>query len=646
MKASPRAPAIVALALLAAGAAAAPAAAGLELAVAPDGAQLGGRPLRLTLEVAGTAPEVEIPLEVRVDGQVSDSLSLSPGSHAVELSVGARGRQRIEVRGPGVTAETTTRAMAGWLSVIPPLVAIGLALAFKDVILSLLLGVFSGALFLYHWNPVTAFARTIDSFIVPSVADPDHASILVFTTLLGGMVGLISKSGGTLGIVDRLTPYATNPRRGQVATWLLGVVIFFDDYANTLIVGSTMRPITDRLKISREKLAYIVDSTAAPVASVFPISTWIGFEVGLIAAAFAALELPFNAYTTFVGSIAYRFYPIFALVLGFTIAISRRDFGPMLRAERRAGATGQLVGENDVPLADYAASDLAPPEGKPRRALNALLPIATVAVMTVIGLYVSGTAVTPRAAYDSGFVWLSDVFSNADSYRALLWASLLGMILALVLPLAQRILSVRDATSAMVNGFRSMLLAFVVLILAWSIGSVCAELHTADYLVGLTSGLLSPHWIPVLTFVLSAAISFATGTAWGTMAILMPLVIPISHGLSLETGLAVADPHYYTLMLGTISSVLAGSVWGDHCSPISDTTILSSMASGCDHIAHVRTQAPYALAIGMVGIAVGDIPTAFGLSPWISLLVGGSAIVAGVLWLGRPVSADDHVARE
>ncbi len=628
------------LVLLAAATAATASAAAIELALAPDGAQLAGRPLRLKLDVAGAAPGEEIPVEIRVDGSVSDRLSLVPGSHPLELSVAARGVQRIEVDATGTTVETTTRAMSGWLSVVPPLVAIGLALAFKDVILSLLLGVYAGALFLYNWNPITAFARTIDSFIVPSVADADHASILVFTTLLGGMVGLISKSGGTLGIVDRLTPYATNPRRGQVATWLLGVVIFFDDYANTLIVGSTMRPITDRLKISREKLAYIVDSTAAPVASVFPISTWIGFEVGLIAAAFASLELPFNAYTTFVGSIAFRFYPIFALVLGFTIAITRRDFGPMLTAERRAGATGKLIGDDDVPLADYAASDLAPPEGKPRRALNALLPIATVAVMTVIGLYVSGSAVTPRADYDSGFRWLSDVFSNADSYRALLWASLSGMVLALVLPLAQRILSVRDATSAMVNGFRSMLLAFVVLILAWSIGNVCAELHTADYLVGLTSGVLSPHWIPVLTFVLSAAISFATGTAWGTMAILMPLVIPISHGLSLEAGVAVTDPHFYVLMLGTISSVLAGSVWGDHCSPISDTTILSSMASGCDHIAHVRTQAPYAIAIGVLGMIVGDVPTAFGLSPWISLLVGCTVIIGGIFWLGRSADGD------
>jgi Na+/H+ antiporter NhaC len=219
------------------------------------------------------------------------------------------------------------------------------------------------------------------------------------------------------------------------------------------------------------------------------------------------------------------------------------------------------------------------------------------------------------------------------------------MLAALVLAITQRILTVGEATSAMVEGFRSMLLAFVVLILAWSIGSMCTELHTADYLVGLSSGLLSPHWVPVLTFVLSAAISFATGTAWGTMAILMPLVIPITHGLALESGIGVDSEQFYTLMLGTISSVLAGSVWGDHCSPISDTTILSSMASGCDHIAHVRTQAPYALAIGALGMVVGDIPTAYGLSPWISLLVGTVVIIGGVLWLGGRVDEQAGAGR-
>ncbi|NHZ73556.1 MAG: Na+/H+ antiporter NhaC family protein [Nitrospirae bacterium] len=415
-------------------------------------------------------------------------------------------------------------------------------------------------------------------------------------------------------------------------------MIFFDDYANTLIVGSTMRPITDRLKISREKLAYIVDSTAAPVASVFPISSWIGFEVGLIAAAFVVADIPFNAYTTFVASIPYRFYPIFALILGFTIAVTGRDFGPMLKAERRARRTGKLLADGAVPLANFNADILEPPPGAPRRAINAVVPILAVIGITIGGMYSSGSSGLERADVETTGAWLREVFGNADSIAALCWASLGGLILAFGLPLAQRIFTLREGVGAMVEGFKSIFMALIVLILAWSIGTVCSDLQTAEFLVGLSQDILSPHWFPVLIFLLSAAVSFATGSSWGTLGILMPLVVPIAHGLSIGAGLALGSDGYSAVLVGTISSVLAGSVWGDHCSPISDTTILSSTASGSDHIAHVRTQLPYALSMGVLGMLIGDIPTAYGLSPWISLAVGAVVIVGGVLWLGRKVS--------
>ncbi len=599
-----------------------------------------GLPLELTVLLSGAPAGEPVALEVAVDGEVVASPVLGDGEHAVELPATAlgAGERMVTVRGGGVAAEAGVWVFAAWLSILPPLIAIGLAFVSKDVLVSLFVGIFSGALFLAAWNPLTAFARSIDSFIAPALADADHAAILIFSCLLGGMVGVISRNGGTRGIVERLSRYAATPRRTQLATWALGVVMFFDDYANTLIVGSTMRPLTDRLRISREKLAYIVDSTAAPVASVVPISTWIGFEIGLISAAFGQLgiEGDYNAYGALVASIAYRFYPVFALVLGFTIAFSCRDLGPMLKAERRASDKGRLVAEGDTPLALAATDALAPPAGKPLRARNALLPIATVVAVTLAGLYVTGAAAAAeRAAHPSTFAWLREVFEKSNSFSALLWASLAGVLVAVGLAVGQRILTVRESMQAMVEGFRSMLLAFVVLLLAWSIGAVCEQLHTADFVVGLTHGVLSPHLVPVLVFLASAGISFATGTSWGTMAILMPLVIPVVHGLATGEGHAVGSTAYTTFLLGTISSVLAGSVWGDHCSPISDTTILSSMASGCDHLAHVRTQLPYALAIGVLGMLVGDLPTAYGLPAWVSLLVGSTLIVAGVLWLGR-----------
>ena len=604
---------------------------------------LTGGPVRLQLAVGDLAPDEEVKTRIFIDDRLVDQRRLGPGEHEVTVNAPEldAGRHMVRVEGAGAPAELEIRVIPGWLSVLPPLIAIALALIFKDVLVSLFVGVFAGALFLYAWNPFTAFARTIDHFIVPSLADPNNAAIIVFSMLLGGMVGIISKSGGTQGIVDRLSRFATDARRGQLATWVLGVVIFFDDYANTLIVGSTMRPITDRLRISREKLAYIVDSTAAPVASVAPISTWIGFEVGLIAAAFTQLEIgtDYNAYGAFLSSILYRFYPLFALVLGFTIAYTRRDFGPMLKAERRASLTGAVIAEGDTPLAFAAVEKLNPPEGKPRRAGNALVPILTVVVVTLLGLYITGSNGLDRTTYDSSFDWLRAVFSASDSFKALLWASLAGVVVAAVLALTQRILTVRQTMESMVEGFRSMLLAFIVLILAWSIGAVCEELLTADYVVGLTSGVLSPQWFPALVFLASAGISFATGASWGTMAILMPIVIPISHGLSTAVGFQVGSDPYTLILVGTISSVLAGSVWGDHCSPISDTTILSSMASGCDHIAHVRTQIPYALGLGILGMMLGDIPTAFGMSPWISLAVGSAVIVLAVRFLAQKVDS-------
>ena len=538
----------------------------------------------------------------------------------------------------GLSGTVEVRVIPGWLSIVPPLLAIGLALIFKDVLISLYLGVFAGALILFDWNPLAAFARSIDHFILPSLADPDQAKIIVFTTLLGGMVGVISRSGGTRGIVERLTPYATTSRRGQLAAWVMGVLVFFDDYANTLIVGSTMRPITDRLRISREKLAYIVDSTAAPVASIAPISTWIGFEVGLIGAAFAGLGLDYNPFTVFIASIPFRFYPLLALVLGFTIAATGRDFGPMLHAERRAADSGKLLNDGDQPLADYRSDLLEPPAGIKLRATNAVLPVVTFMVVTLAGLYTTGSdalAASGEPVPSGTLALLREVFSKSDSFTTLLWAALAGVVVAILLPLVQRLLTVRQTMEAMVEGFKGMLLALVVLVLAWSIGAVCGELHTADWVVSMAQGVLSPHWLPVLVFVLSAAVSFSTGTSWGTMGILIPLVIPIADGLSTTAGHHPGDPVYYVVMLGTISSVLAGSVWGDHCSPISDTTILSSTASGSDHIAHVRTQLPYALGVGVLGMLVGDIPTAYGLPPWVSLVVGTVVIVVGVRWLGK-----------
>ena len=532
--------------------------------------------------------------------------------------------------------------LPGWLSLLPALVAIALALMFKEVVVSLFFGVWFGALFVAGLNPIGATLRSVDTFIVPALADPDHAAILVFSALLMGMVGVMGRNGGTQGIVVALSPLATTPRRAQLATFLGGLAIFFDDYSNILIIGNTMRPITDRMKVSREKLAYIVDSTAAPVAAIVFVSTWVGFQIGLIgdgleaAAAqpgtspeLAAQLLAASPFNIFIHSIPYLFYPILTLVMVGLVIWTQRDFGPMWRAENRASRGEGLHRENAMLLVDTESNVMIPVEGAPHRWQNAALPVITVFLVVVFGLYFDG-----RAAFGGPEPTLSDIFGAANAYNALLWGSLAGVLVAIALSVVQRIMSLKDSVGAMIGGIQATLLAFLVLILAWSLGQVTEVLGAAEYLSGLLSGNLPVALLPAFVFIMAATIAFGTGTSWATMAILIPLVIPLS--VSLGGAEAFTAGASSALLLGTLASVLSGAIWGDHCSPISDTTVLSSMASACDHVDHVRTQMPYALLVGGIGILVGNLPTAYGMSPMFSYPLGALAIYLVLRFIGRP----------
>lgn len=530
----------------------------------------------------------------------------------------------------------STYALHGIVTLLPPLVAIILALIFKDVMIALFVGIFTGALFLNRFDVITAFFNVIDKYVLEAVSDKDRASIIIFTLLLGGMVGIISKSGGVKGIVDSLSRRVQSPRGTQFYTWLMGVLIFFDDYTNTLVVGNTMRPLSDKWKISREKLAYIVDSTAAPIASIAMISTWIGFEISLINQSLEAYGVEAEAYHLFLSSLPYRFYPILAMIFVVLIFSLRRDFGPMLKAEKRARA-GKLMKDNAVPLSDFESSGLAPSKFIQSRWYNGLIPIIVVIVFTFGGLYISGmdqlTAKSNPLAAKSflGILFstsvikdLGTIISASDSFKVLLWASLMGVVTALVLAWSQKLMKLRDIVTSFVQGMKSMMMAIMILVLAWSLGVVLTNLKTADFLVSLLSSSLDYHLFPAIVFVFSGFIAFATGTSWGTIAIMYPLVIPIVIGL-----LRHSDNFEYFLIL-TISSVLAGAVFGDHCSPISDTTIMSSMASSCDHIDHVRTQIPYAFLMAVLALVAGIIPVSYGF-PYILAL--GAAIGISILIL-------------
>ncbi|PQJ34020.1 sodium:proton antiporter [Salinibacter sp. 10B] len=551
------------------------------------------------------------------------------------VTVASNGGTTVEVVAGGQTLRSAdTRAIPGWLSIVPPLLAIGMALLYRRVVPALFFGVWIGAVLAIGYTPWAAFKGLLDTmqvYVLGALANESHAAIILFSLMIGGMVGIISKNGGTLGIVERLTGWASDSRRGQVATWALGLGIFFDDYANTLIVGNTMRPVTDRLRISREKLAYIVDSTAAPISCLAFVTTWIGYEVGLVGTAIEGIE-GFNqgAYSVFLNSIPYSFYPLLALFFVFLIAYSRRDFGPMYHAEKRARETGQVLGPDaNVDEAAAEGDELSPPADAPNRAVNAVIPVVVLIGTVLAGLYATGAQ---AAGADAS---LREIIGGADSYAALMWGSLIGVLTAAALSLGQGILDLEQTVEAWYEGLKSMLFAMIILVLAWALSNITEVLHTADYLVSILGEWLPAGVVPAIIFVIAAATAFATGSSWGTMGILMPLVVPLAWAVLAKNGMA--SPDHYHILYSSVSCVLAGAVWGDHCSPISDTTILSSMASGCDHIDHVRTQLPYAMSVGLVALLLGTLPTGFGLPWWVSLSVGVGVLVTLHRVVGTPI---------
>ncbi len=560
-----------------------------------------------------------------------------------DISIASRDALPLQVRTGGTVHEISRPFAPGWFSILPPLVAIVLALIFKEVITALLAGIWLGALAVAGYNPLQATWRVIDQYVVPALGNTDsgHTQIVVFSLLLGGMVGIISRNGGTLGVVRAVAPLARNRRRGKVATMLAGLGIFFDDYANTLVVGNTMRPITDGLKVSREKLAYLVDSTAAPVAALVPVSTWVGYEVSLIAGgldaaageaagADAAFLAGLSPYTVFLQTIPYLFYPLLALAFVFLTSYMNRDFGPMARAEARAASGGGILRPGSRPAAEITESFVEAREGVSPRWWNAGIPVLTVVLVVLGGLYTSGRAAVGADAS------LRDIFGAADPFITLLWGSLSGCLVAAVLSISQRLLDVKECVDAWLNGIKAMMIAMVILTLAWSLGAVTQDVGTAGYLSGLLTRIEFPLFLlPTLVFITSGAMAFATGTSWTTMAIMIPLVIPLT--VSLAGGTGFADGSVYGILLATTSSVLAGAIWGDHCSPISDTTVLSSTAAACDHVDHVRTQLPYAVLVGVVGLLLGSLGTSLGLPTWLALVLGVTVLALWLRAFGTPL---------
>ena len=545
----------------------------------------------------------------------------------VVMDKGPVSRIALEVRGePIYIAEVPI--IPAWVSVLPPLVAIGMALLIRSVLPALMLGLWLGAWALEGLSLKGFFVGLFASFeiyVANAVADADHATIMLFTFMIAGMVGVISRNGGMRGIVEWIITGANSAKRGQLAVWSLGLLIFFDDYSNTLVVGNTSRSITDRLRISREKLAYLVDSTAAPLATVALVTTWIGYQVSLIGDAIEPLEgLEMSAYSIFLNSILFSFYPFMAILLVFLVITTGREFGPMLSAERRARSTGVTAPPVKSTVGQDDEAALAMKQGVPPRAINALLPVAVMIVGILVGLYLTGEGGT-----------ISEIVGSANSYRALMWASLASALTAILMTAAQRLLSLDEIVDAWVSGARFTFIAMIILVLAWSMSEISRELHTADFLIASLGETIPASALPAAIFVLAAFTAFSTGSSWGAMGILLPLVLPLCWAIMGSQGLTSGGD--YAVLYASVSGVLAGAVWGDHCSPISDTTVMSSLSAGCDHIEHVRTQLPYAVLAGAAALLFGTIPTSLGLPWWVGMLLAATVTALGLRLLGQPV---------
>ncbi|MGX4600617.1 Na+/H+ antiporter NhaC family protein [Faecalimicrobium sp. JNUCC 81] len=531
----------------------------------------------------------------------------------------------------------------GVFTLIPPIVAIILAFITKNVVVSLFIGIMSGS-FIISLSNTNMLNALILSFLdvvnraLSSLADPWNAGIILQVLAIGGVINLVAKMGGAKAIAEALAKRAKTPKGTQMITWFSGLLVFFDDYANSLIIGPMMRPVADKMKISRERLAFIIDATAAPIAGLAIISTWIGLEVGLINDAFVGIGVETDAFGVFLNTIPYRFYNILILAFIVVTTLLMKDFGPMRKAELKARRSG--LTNLEVATTKDEHSDLEPKEGVKLSIWNAIIPIGTLIVTALIAFYYSGYS-SIMASDDAtlielfklspfSFESIREAFSASDASIALFQSALFAGIVAMVMAVSKKIFTVSEAIDVWVDGMKTLVITGVILILAWSLSSVIKELGTAKYLVELLSGTLPYFLLPSIIFILGAVISFSTGTAYGTMGILMPLAVPLAHSINPEMSFIIVST----------SAVLTGAIFGDHCSPISDTTILSSMGAGCDHIEHVKTQMPYALFVAAITVLFGYIPAGFGLPIYIVLPISILAIYVGVQIFGKTVDEE------
>jgi len=457
----------------------------------------------------------------------------------------------------------------GWLSLLPPIIAVVMAIKSKNVILSLFCGGFAGTMIFCAGNPFLSVKSMIGEYFFVQLTDSYNAGVLVLVIFIGGFIKLMEKSGGAQAFSKFVYRFVNTKLKAQMCAWAGGILIFFSDLGTPLLVGPVFRPLFDKLKISREKLAWILDSTSSPVAILIPFIGWGVYIMGLIQAEFDNLSITRSDYTTFVEAIPFQIYAILAIIMIPLIAFTKKDFSQMRRAE-------ELTTESDF-FCDDNLGEQNEEKGysiRNARPMMVILPIAVVFVTLFVTLAPLGF---PFQKVDG------------NEFRvALTMGYFFGALVLMVLIRIYKVQSFRDTFKIYVDGMKGMTDVAVTLVLAWSLGSMISALGTADFIVnGMKAVNFSPGLIPAVIFLFGTFVSFSTGSSWGTFAIMMPLAVPMAHAFSIPYAIAVG-------------AVLSGGLFGDHCSPISDTTILSSTGAECDLVAHVRTQLPYAAVNGVI----------------------------------------------
>ena len=591
------------------------------------------RSLRAIVSEDGMAANARAPLEVvfkPTEGFRGTALATTLREGELELVLanpdGETFRARMAYRPPTQ------------LSLLPPLVAIFLAILFRRPIVALLAGVVTGAFLRAHGSglaaPEAGQAAVLDvgrKYFWDQLVDPGRIEIILFVVFMLALVGVITRAGGIQGLMNRIARLASSLRRTQIATWLMGLAVFFDDYANAILVGTTMRPLADRHRMAREKLAYIVDSTSAPVAGISLFSTWIAFEVSTFSAQLPDAGLAASdGYMVFLRTLPYRFYCLLTLFFVGLLVLTGRAFGPMLAAEERA-LGGQVLRDGATPMVSGKATELAAVDHVRPRARIALFPLGVFVFGTIGWILFRGGFFSADFAAGRIESW-NRVLQEGSGSEPLMYGALAGLGTAALLGLAAGLGA--EVLRAAWASVRSMSVAIAILYLAWMIGAVCQDLSTAVYLSALARESLPSIVLPLILFLLSAVVAFSTGSSWSTMTILLPIVIGLAYNLG-----AVGPMGGVALVVMSIGAVLEGAIFGDHCSPISDTTVMSSIASASDHIDHVRTQMPYAVLVMVVSTVFGYFPATFFARPdrpWLPYAcLGVSALVLTAFVLAR-----------